>query len=122
APLRGDRPRGPPLALRRALRRHRRPRRPRPRGPRGALLTERSPRRSGPGWPRGHRRGLDLRPGSNPYREGMDALTIADAAEATGFTPSALRFYEAAGLVRPQRTAAGYRSYGDKDLARLRFI
>ena len=52
----------------------------------------------------------------------MDALTIADAAEATGFTASALRFYETAGLISPQRTAAGYRSYTDKDLAALRFI
>jgi MerR family redox-sensitive transcriptional activator SoxR len=52
----------------------------------------------------------------------MDTMTIADAAGATGFSASALRFYETAGLVTPARTAAGYRTYADDDLARLRFI
>jgi DNA-binding transcriptional MerR regulator len=52
----------------------------------------------------------------------MDALTITDAAEATGFSASALRFYETAGLVTPDRTPAGYRTYTDKHLATLRFI
>ena len=39
----------------------------------------------------------------------MDGFSISRAAERTGFTPSALRFYEREGLVRPGRTAAGYR-------------
>jgi DNA-binding transcriptional MerR regulator len=52
----------------------------------------------------------------------MDAITIAEAAEATGFSASALRFYETAGLVAPGRTPAGYRTYGEPELARLRFI
>jgi MerR family copper efflux transcriptional regulator len=52
----------------------------------------------------------------------MDAMTIADAAEATGFTASALRFYETAGLITPERTPAGYRSYTDKDLSTLPFV
>lgn len=49
-------------------------------------------------------------------------MTIADAAEATGFSASALRFYEKAGLVTPGRTEAGYRSYTEAHLAALRFI
>jgi MerR family copper efflux transcriptional regulator len=52
----------------------------------------------------------------------MDAMTIADAAEATGFSASALRFYEDARLISPGRTPAGYRTYTDDDLATLRFI
>lgn len=52
----------------------------------------------------------------------METLTIADAAEATGFTASALRFYEDAGLVQPGRTGSGYRIYGERELATLRFI
>jgi MerR family copper efflux transcriptional regulator len=52
----------------------------------------------------------------------MDAMTITDAARATGFSASALRFYETAGLVCPERTPAGYRTYTDKDLDTLRFI
>jgi MerR family copper efflux transcriptional regulator len=69
-----------------------------------------------------HGDGLDLQPGSKPYRDGMDAMTIAEAAEATGFTASALRFYETAGLIRPGRTGAGYRTFGEDDLFTLRFI
>lgn len=52
----------------------------------------------------------------------MDGFSISQAAERSGFTPSALRFYEREGLVRPARTAAGYRSYTDGDVAALRFI
>jgi DNA-binding transcriptional MerR regulator len=52
----------------------------------------------------------------------MDGMTISDAAHATGFTASALRFYENAGLINPARTGTGYRRYGDADLITLRFI
>jgi len=52
---------------------------------------------------------LDPEPGFNPYGGRMDGFSISRAAERTGFTPSALRFYEREGLVRPGRTAAGYR-------------
>src|SRR5690606_27997455 len=71
--------------------------------------------------PRGPRP-LDLRPGSSSYPRPMEGLTIARAAEETGFTPSALRFYEGLGLVNPARTPAGYRTYGPDSLAVLRFI
>jgi DNA-binding transcriptional MerR regulator len=52
----------------------------------------------------------------------MDGLSISQVAERTGFTPSALRFYERERLVRPGRTAAGYRCYTEGDVAALRFI
>lgn len=52
----------------------------------------------------------------------MSTLSISEAAQRTGFTPSALRFYEQAGLVEPARTASGYRSYGEEHLESLRFI
>jgi MerR family transcriptional regulator, copper efflux regulator len=52
----------------------------------------------------------------------MDGYSISQVAERTGFTTSALRFYEQQGLVRPARTAAGYRSYDDRDLEALRFV
>jgi DNA-binding transcriptional MerR regulator len=48
--------------------------------------------------------------------------TISEVAARTGFSPSALRFYENAGLIAPGRTDAGYRSYEERDIERLRFI
>jgi DNA-binding transcriptional MerR regulator len=52
----------------------------------------------------------------------MDGHRISEAARATGFTVSALRFYEQHGLVVPERTAGGYRSYGADHLESLRFV
>lgn len=52
----------------------------------------------------------------------MDVLSISQAAERTGFSPSTLRFYEQAGLVAPTRTLSGYRCYGDEHLDALAFI
>jgi DNA-binding transcriptional MerR regulator len=52
----------------------------------------------------------------------VDGLKISEAARATGFTVSALRFYEKEGVVVPERTATGYRSYGDDHLESLRFV
>jgi DNA-binding transcriptional MerR regulator len=44
-------------------------------------------------------------------------------AERSGFSASALRYYEGIGLVAPStRTGAGYRLYDDDTLARLSFI
>ena len=48
--------------------------------------------------------------------------TIAEAAARSGFTASALRFYEGAGLVAPARSEAGYRVFDDRAVARLRFV
>ena len=52
----------------------------------------------------------------------MAGYLISEVAERTGFSPSALRFYEQSGLVRPDRTAAGYRRYDDDHLEKLAFI
>jgi DNA-binding transcriptional MerR regulator len=53
----------------------------------------------------------------------MTELTIGQVAERTGFSTSALRYYEELGLVTPTtRTGAGYRLYDDDALLRLAFI
>src|SRR5690349_13874245 len=52
----------------------------------------------------------------------MDGCTISQAAERTGFSASALRFYEQAGLVEPDRTEAGYRRYRAHHLDQLHFL
>jgi len=49
--------------------------------------------------------------------------TIGEVAQRSGFSASALRFYEDIGLVAPAtRTDAGYRIYDEHTLARLGFI
>lgn len=49
--------------------------------------------------------------------------TIGQVAERSGFSASALRYYEGIGLVEPStRTGSGYRLYDDASLARLAFI
>jgi DNA-binding transcriptional MerR regulator len=52
----------------------------------------------------------------------MEGLTISKVAEETGFSPSALRFYEGHGLITPARTPAGYRTYDHASVETLRFI
>jgi DNA-binding transcriptional MerR regulator len=52
----------------------------------------------------------------------MDALTIQEAAETTGWSPRMLRYVERVGLVEPQRSAAGYRLFGPAELQRLRTL
>lgn len=53
----------------------------------------------------------------------MSTYTIGEAADRSGFSTSALRYYEGIGLVEaPTRTGAGYRLYDDHTLARLAFI
>ncbi|MCK2218481.1 MerR family transcriptional regulator [Actinomadura sp. ATCC 31491] len=50
-------------------------------------------------------------------------MRIGDAAAAAGTTPRALRFYEQRGLLPPpERTAAGQREYGPREVARVRLI
>jgi len=49
-------------------------------------------------------------------------LSTAEAALTLGITPKALRLYERKGLVRPARSAAGWRAYGPEALARLHQI
>ena len=52
----------------------------------------------------------------------MDALTIHEAAETTGWSPRMLRYVERVGLVEPARSSSGYRLYGPAELQRLRTL
>ena len=52
----------------------------------------------------------------------MEALTIHEAAETTGWSPRMLRYVERVGLVEPTRSASGYRLYGPAELQRLRTL
>jgi MerR family transcriptional regulator, copper efflux regulator len=52
----------------------------------------------------------------------MDALTIHEAAQTTGWSPRMLRYVERVGLVEPERSGAGYRLYGPAELQRLRTL
>jgi MerR family transcriptional regulator, copper efflux regulator len=53
----------------------------------------------------------------------MSTFTIGQVADRTGFSASALRYYEGLGVVTPAaRTEAGYRLYDDATLRRLTFI
>ncbi|MBD3165709.1 MerR family transcriptional regulator [bacterium] len=49
-------------------------------------------------------------------------LAISEAARATGLSESALRKYEAAGLIHYHRTSGGYRMLSEEDLERIRLI
>jgi MerR family copper efflux transcriptional regulator len=52
----------------------------------------------------------------------VDALTIHEAAQTTGWSPRMLRYVERVGLVEPTRSASGYRLYGPAELQRLRTL
>lgn len=52
----------------------------------------------------------------------MDALTIHEAADITGWSARMLRYVERAGLVEPRRSSSGYRLYGPEELQRLRTL
>jgi MerR family copper efflux transcriptional regulator len=52
----------------------------------------------------------------------MDALTIQEAAQTTGWSPRMLRYVEHTGLVTTARSASGYRLYGPAELQRLRTL
>lgn len=56
-----------------------------------------------------------------PLLKVSDVLRILGG-EFPALTPSKLRFFDAQGLVRPQRTASGYRQYSASDVERLRFV
>jgi DNA-binding transcriptional MerR regulator len=49
-------------------------------------------------------------------------LSAADCARRTGLTVRALRVYEKAGLLKPARSAKGWRAYGPDELIRLNTI
>jgi DNA-binding transcriptional MerR regulator len=53
----------------------------------------------------------------------MERYTVSEVAARTGFSPSALRYYDERGLVpAPGRSAAGYRIYDDRSMERLAFV
>ena len=52
----------------------------------------------------------------------MQALTVGEAATQTGWSPRMLRYLEAASLVVPELTSAGYRLYGLRELNQLRSL
>lgn len=51
------------------------------------------------------------------------SLRIGEMAERSGLTASAIRFYEAEGVLpNPWRTDSGYRGYGEEDVELFRFV
>jgi DNA-binding transcriptional MerR regulator len=52
----------------------------------------------------------------------MDALTIHEAAETTGWSPRMLRYIESSGLIEARRSPSGYRLFGPEELQRLRTL
>lgn len=51
-----------------------------------------------------------------------DLLTVSEVSRRSGFAASALRYYEAQGLIRASRSAGGQRRYQRSVLRRLAFI
>jgi MerR family redox-sensitive transcriptional activator SoxR len=51
-----------------------------------------------------------------------EVLTISEVASRSGFSASALRFYEKEGLIEATRTSGGQRRYRRHELRRLAFI
>ena len=49
-------------------------------------------------------------------------IAIGDAAQASGLPAKTIRYYEEIGLIRPLRQANGYRAYGPREIAILRFL
>ncbi len=49
-------------------------------------------------------------------------MNIGDAASASGLPGKTIRYYEEIGLITPQRTPNGYRSFEVDDLHRLTFL
>lgn len=66
---------------------------------------------------------LQLQPELNVKGASSVSLTVGQVARAVGIRPSALRYYEARGVLRPRgRLPNGYRVYAEQDVAQLRFV
>jgi len=68
------------------------------------------------------RAGAGAGPGPVERRLTIGKVLAALVEEFPDVTASKIRFLEAEGLVRPHRTASGYRTYSMDDLERLRYI
>ena len=49
-------------------------------------------------------------------------MNIGNVAEQSGVPPKTIRYYEDIGLITPQRTSNGYRSFRETDLHKLTFL
>lgn len=49
-------------------------------------------------------------------------MNVGEAARRAGLPAKTIRYYEEIGLIRPQRTANGYRAYSGDDVHRLAFL
>ncbi len=49
-------------------------------------------------------------------------MNIGDVARRSGLPAKTIRYYEDIGLIRPQRSENGYRSFRDQDLHKLAFL
>ncbi|WP_415404804.1 Cu(I)-responsive transcriptional regulator [Tateyamaria sp. SN3-11] len=49
-------------------------------------------------------------------------MNIGEVAERSGLPPKTIRYYEDIGLIRPQRSANGYRAFREQDLHKLAFL
>ncbi|MCP1198849.1 Cu(I)-responsive transcriptional regulator [Notoacmeibacter sp. MSK16QG-6] len=49
-------------------------------------------------------------------------MNIGDVSEASGLPPKTIRYYEDIGLIRPSRSANGYRDFADADVHKLAFL
>jgi DNA-binding transcriptional MerR regulator len=61
-------------------------------------------------------------PPASPQRTSIGAVLAALTPEFPDVTISKIRFLEAEGLITPQRTRSGYRTFSPDDLERLRYI
>lgn len=62
-------------------------------------------------------------PAPNASAVGFSGLQVAELAERTGVTPTTVRYYVRAGLLRPSRSPDnGYRYFSDSDRRRVEFI
>jgi Cu(I)-responsive transcriptional regulator len=49
-------------------------------------------------------------------------MNIGEVADRSGLPPKTIRYYEDIGLIRPVRSANGYRAFRDTDLHKLAFL
>src|SRR5665647_602703 len=63
-----------------------------------------------------------VNPSASPRRMTIGAVLAALAPDFPDVTISKIRFLEAEGLITPERTSSGYRTFSPDDLERLRYI